>query len=136
MGRRSTKNAAPIRAASIDDAIRAAIIRDCIGRNGYNASNVEASTLQCKLPEQEPTSKRQKLDEAAPAGYAVELMRSADAQHAAKGAKGVVELPWPVQHFAVHLQSSTLEEFSLSPMETELVHVRQRRPLPHPRRLA
>jgi hypothetical protein len=34
-------------------------------------------------------------------------------------------VPWPVEQFAQQLQSSTLEEFALSPMETELVFLRE-----------
>ena len=119
MGRRSRKDAAPAHAACIDDAIRAAIIKDCISRATQNAPNAPASMHQCKPPEEEPTVKRQKLGEAAPAAYA------AYAQQAAKVLHEAVEVPWPVEHFAQQLQSSTLEEFALSPMETELVFLRE-----------
>jgi len=125
MGRRSTKDAAPARAASVDDAIRAAIIKDCISRAVQEAPNAQAPMHQFKPPEQEPTAKRQKLGEAAPAAYAAEMMRPAYAQQAAKGVQETVEIPWPVEQFALQLQSSTLEEFALSPMETELVFLRE-----------
>ena len=122
---RPRKHEVPVRAASIDDAIRAAIIRDCISRATQNAPNEQASMHQCKPPEQEPTGKRQKLCEAAPAAYATEMMCPAYAQQAAKVLQEAVEVPWPVEHFAQQLQSSTLEEFALSPMETELVFLRE-----------
>ena len=125
MGRRSTKDAAPAHAACIDDAIRAAIIKDCISRATQNAPNAQASMYQCKPPEQEPTGKRQKLCEAAPAAYATEMMRPAYAQQVAKGVQEAVDVPWPVDQFAQQLQSSTLEEFALSPMETELIFLRE-----------
>jgi hypothetical protein len=53
------------------------------------------------------------------------MMRPACAQHAAQSVQETVEVPWPVEQFAQQLQSSTLEEFALSPMETELVFLRE-----------
>jgi hypothetical protein len=129
---RPRKQDVPVRAASIDDAIRAAIIRDCISRVGCHATGPENLAQNDKPREPEPTAKRQKLDAAATAAYAAEMTQpvqlpacSTIVSQAAFEDRSACVLPWPVDDFAAQLQSSTLEEFALSPLETELVFLRE-----------
>jgi len=118
---------APVQTSSIDDAIRQAIIRDAIGRMALPASAAQIANHRDNLPEPEPTVKRQKLDEAATAGSSAEMQLppwSTIASQQAYEDHAPCVLPWPVEDFAGQLQSSTLEEFALSPLETEVIWLR------------
>jgi hypothetical protein len=118
---RARKKDAPVQASSIDDAIRQAIIRDAIGRMALPA------THGGNPAQPEPTVKRQKLDEVATVASGVEMQLPAWSTIVSQPEiedHGPCVLPWPVEDFAGQLQSSTLEEFALSPLETEVIWLR------------
>ena len=106
-----------MQAPSPDDETRAAIIRDAIIRAGLSKGAEEWQSQ-----EQAPV-KRQKLDEAATAGYAKEIMNPARSEPAAMDDRTLYPLHWPVDDFAA--QPTTLQEFALSPLETEVVFLRE-----------
>jgi hypothetical protein len=124
---RARKKEAPVQASSIDDAIRQAIIRDAIGRMALLTSAAQIANHRGNLQEPEPTVKRQKLDEAATVASGVEMQLPAWSTIVSQPEiedHGPCVLPWPVEDFAGQLQSSTLEEFALSPLETEVIWLR------------
>lgn len=103
------------------DEARAAIIRDAIIRAGLSKGAEEWQSCD-RLPEQAP-AKRQKVDEAATAGYAAEMSKPARSEQAAIDDRTLYPLHWPVDDFAA--QPTTLQEFALSPLETEVVFLRE-----------
>ena len=64
--------------------------------------------------------KRQKVDKAAPAGYAAQMMKPAQAT--LEPAACVLPWPWPLEDFAA--QPSSLQDYALSPLETEVLWLR------------
>ena len=123
MGRRSTKTVKRMRmqASSQDDETRAAIIRDAMIRAGLSNGAQEWLSYD-QVPEQAP-AKRQKLDEAGTAAYAQETTKPARGEQAAMDDRTLYPLHWPVDDFAA--QPTTLQEFALSPLETEVVFLRE-----------
>ena len=122
MGRRSRKNGAAVQASSVDDAIRAGIIRDAISRMTLPTAAQQIVNRHDIPAQPEPTVKRQKLDEAATAGYATEIMNPARSEQAAMDDRTLYPLHWPVDDFAA--QPSSLHEYALSPLETEVIWLR------------
>ena len=125
---RARKNAVPAQASSIDDAIRAAIIRDAISRMALPTSAAQIANHHDNRPEPQPPVKRQKLEEAGTVGSGAEMQLPACSTIASQPEiedHAPCVLPWPVEDFAGQLQSSTLEEYALSPLETELVFLRE-----------
>ena len=121
MGRRSRKNTSAMQAPSQDDETRAAIIRDAIIRVGLSQGAQEWQSYD-RLPEQAP-AKRQKVDETATAGYAAEISKPVRSEQAAPDDRTLYPLHWPVDDFAA--QPATLQEFALSPLETEVIFLRE-----------
>lgn len=115
MRRRSPKKAALVQAPSPDDDLRAGLIRDAIIRAGLSQGAAEWQSYDA-VPEQAPV-KRQKVDETATAGKATEIMKPAIED------RGVDRLHWPLEDFAA--QPPTLQDYALSPIETELVWLRE-----------
>jgi hypothetical protein len=108
---------------SKDDEVRAGIIQDAIRRAGLHRNQ------PC---EQARTVKRQKVEAAVPVAHAAEILPAVQLPpFSAVAAKAATEdasscvLPWPVEQFAVELQSSTPEEPGLSPLETEAAWLRE-----------
>ena len=79
-----------MQAPSMDDEIRAVIIRDAISRSGLHKSLPEEQNHQDKLPEQAPTSKHHKLVEAA---TAAEITKPAKDEQTIED-RGVYPLYW------------------------------------------
>ena len=132
MGRRSRKNGAAVQASSVDDAIRAAIIRDAISRMTLPTSAPQIVNRHDIPAQPEPTVKRQKLDEEPTAGYACQIMKPVELAASStiapqttieeRSACVLPALPWPVEDFAA--QPSSLQEYGLSPLETEVIWLR------------
>ena len=124
---RPRKNAAHVQPSSVDDAIRAAIIRDAISRMALPTSAAQIANHHDNRPEPQPPVKRQKLEEAGTVGSGAQMQLPACSTIASQPEiedHAPCVLPWPVEDFAGQLQSSTLEEFALSPLETELIWLR------------
>ena len=146
MGRRSKKSIGHMQVVWPDNEIRAAILRDAISRTGLLDPDAKERHSLEQLPH-----KRQKVDETATAAHATErafptervacgspkghslsellCTDAADPRLAACEAKTeeaaieACDVPWPVDDFAV--QQPTLQEFALSPLETELLWLRE-----------
>ena len=78
MGRAKKKDP-PVQATSPDDELRAGIIRDAMIHAGLGTFGAQQHKQQHKLPEDAPEQKRQKVDTAATAGYAAQMMKPAQA---------------------------------------------------------
>lgn len=113
-----------MQAMSPDDEMRAGIIRDAMMHAGLRTSRAQDEERQHKLPEAGPSMKRQKVDKAATAGYAAETMKPAQlAAGEATGEQGACALAWPLEDFSA--PPSSFQDYALSPIETELLFLRE-----------
>ena len=125
MGRRSKHNPEPMQVVWPEDEIREAILRDAIKRTGLLDRNAEEQ--HSHVPQ-----KRQKVDTTAttsecvafgsPKGHSLSELLCAE-QPKVEQAAVACDAPWPVDDFAV--QQPTLQDFALSPLETELLWLRE-----------
>lgn len=113
-----------MQAMSRDDEARAGIIRNAMIHAGLCTSGAQDEERQHKLPEEAQSMKRQKVDKAATAEYAAEIMKPAQlAAGEAKGEQAACAVAWPLQDFSA--PSSSFQDYALSPIETELLFLRE-----------
>ena len=123
MGRPKKKDA-PVQVAAPDDELRAGIIRDAMLHAGLLSSRAQDDQHLHNPQEAGPSTKRQKVDRAASAGYAAQIMRPAQlAAGEAKGEQAACALPWPLEDFSA--QAWSFQDYALSPIETELLFLRE-----------
>jgi hypothetical protein len=121
---RSRNKGPPVQATTPDDEVRARIIRDAMMHAGLPSSRAQDEQHQHNLPEAGPSMKRQKVDKAAPAGYAAQMTRPAQlAAGEAKGEQAAWAPAWPLDDFSA--QTSGFQDYALSPIETELLFLRE-----------